>query len=114
MKLKHLISTLGLVTGLAFGLFSSTASASVKAPPDAMSKETKECVRCHKRNNPGIVQQWGNSKHYRANVGCYECHKAEASDVDAFIHDDKRSRNISRSLSLPKIAQTATRQKSNR
>ena len=90
MRLKHLISTLGLAAGLMFGIFSSTASASVKAPPDAMSKETKECVKCHKRNNPGIVQQWGSSKHYRANVGCYECHQADANDEDAFIHDDKK------------------------
>ncbi len=90
MRLKHLLSTLGLATGLMLGLWSGTASASVKKPPDALSKETRECVKCHKRNNPGLVQQWGNSKHYRANVGCYECHKADASDPDAFIHDDKK------------------------
>jgi len=46
----------------------------VKAPPEEMSEETKQCVACHKKNNPGITQQWGASKHYRANVGCYECH----------------------------------------
>jgi len=97
-----------------FALSISGASASVSTPPDALSKETKECVKCHKRNNPGIVQQWGNSKHYRANVGCYECHQADGSDSDAFIHDDKKSKSISRSSSLQKIARTATPKKSSK
>ena len=73
-----------------FTIMPQSASASVDKPPDSMSSESKQCVKCHKRNNPGIVQQWGNSKHYRANVGCYECHKADADDEDAFIHDDKK------------------------
>lgn len=69
---------------------SSNLSASVKSAPSRMSAETKECVTCHKKHNPGIVQQWGASKHYRANVGCYECHAADEGDSDAFIHDDKK------------------------
>jgi hydroxylamine dehydrogenase len=52
-----------------------------------MSAETKACVECHKVENTPIYQQWGNSKHYRANVGCYECHMADKSDVDAFNHE---------------------------
>ena len=55
-------------------LITSTGFGAVKEPPPEMSAETKECVSCHKKNNPGITQQWGASKHYRANVGCYECH----------------------------------------
>jgi len=53
-----------------------------------MSRETAECVDCHRRDNPAIYTQWGRSKHYRANVGCYECHKAQKDDVDAFRHYD--------------------------
>ncbi|MBF0142734.1 MAG: hydroxylamine oxidoreductase [Magnetococcales bacterium] len=37
-------------------------------------------------DNRGLTQQWGRSKHYGANVGCYECHKAEPGDADAFRH----------------------------
>jgi len=66
-------------------LIQGVGLASVKAPPAEFSSETKECVACHKKNNPGIVQQWGDSKHYRAKVGCYECHAAEEGDVDAYI-----------------------------
>jgi len=75
---------------------SSLSFGAVKTPPPEMSKETKACVACHQKNQPGIVEQWGASKHYRANVGCYECHAADASDPDAFIHDDKKvKKNIS-------------------
>lgn len=82
--------------GLMLLLLQGTAMAAAKEPPKDFSKETKECVKCHKKNNPGIVQQWGHSKHYRAHVGCYECHQADASDPDAFIHDDKKvKKNIS-------------------
>jgi len=58
--------------------------------PKVMSDETKECVACHKKNNPGLIQQWGASKHYGANVGCYECHAADPKDPDAYIHDEKK------------------------
>ena len=47
-----------------------------------MSKESKECIDCHKKQNQGLYQQWGASKHYRANIGCYECHAAEKTDKD--------------------------------
>ena len=52
-----------------------------------MSKETKVCVECHKTENVPIYQQWGKSKHYRANVGCYECHMAQEGEPDAFNHE---------------------------
>jgi hydroxylamine dehydrogenase len=69
-----------------FGL----TNAAVKEAPGELSAETKECVACHKKNNPGLVQMWGASKHYGANVGCYECHAADPKDVDAYIHDEKK------------------------
>ena len=86
-----------LITLAAFLLFGANpVLASVDAPPKEMSEETKECVKCHKKNNPGITQQWGASKHYRAKVGCYECHAADEGDVDAYIHDDEKvKKNIS-------------------
>jgi len=68
-----------------------TSIASVEAPPkNGFSEETQVCVKCHQDKSEGVVQQWGSSKHYRAKVGCYECHKAEPSDPDAFLHDGKK------------------------
>ena len=85
-----------ITAGLLMLSISSLTYASVKEAPKEMSAETKECVSCHQKNNPGIVQQWGRSKHYGANVGCYECHQADEGDVDAYIHDDKKvKKNIS-------------------
>jgi len=83
---KWLLLGLGTVLLVLQGL----AFAAVKAPPPEMSPETKECVTCHKKNNPGIIQQWGASAHYGANVGCYECHAADPGDADAYIHDGKK------------------------
>ena len=84
------------VMSLALLIISTTSWAAVKTPPPETSPETKECVACHKKLNPGITQQWGASKHCRANVGCYECHAADEGDPDAFIHDDKKvKKNIS-------------------
>jgi hypothetical protein len=52
-----------------------------------MSKETRACVECHKQDATGIYQQWGDSKHFRANVGCFECHMAQEGEPDAFQHE---------------------------
>lgn len=51
-----------------------------------LSKESRECIACHKAESPGVFQQWGESLHYRANVGCYECHAAKEGEPDAFEH----------------------------
>ncbi|MFT7464719.1 MAG: hydroxylamine dehydrogenase, partial [Pseudohongiellaceae bacterium] len=53
-----------------------------------MSSTTKECVDCHRKESNALYEQWGESRHYRANVGCYECHRAEPGEVDAFRHYD--------------------------
>ncbi len=59
--------------------------------PSELSEKSKECLECHKDDNPGLYQQWGSSKHHGANIGCYECHAAEKGDVDVLrdgTHDD--------------------------
>jgi len=80
MKMKHLlggfVACLGLTAAAYAGPFGLTT----------LSDETQECVDCHKKENPGLYQQWGSSKHYGANVGCYECHMADRSDPDAMKH----------------------------
>jgi len=55
--------------------------------PNQMSDQTKDCIECHVSQTNGIYQEWGTSKHYRANVGCFECHQAEENDPDAFEHN---------------------------
>jgi len=55
--------------------------------PNELSAESRECIECHKVETPSVYDQWGASKHFRANIGCYECHMAEEGDKDAFQHD---------------------------
>ncbi|MCP4204024.1 MAG: hydroxylamine oxidoreductase [bacterium] len=58
-----------------------------KVTPTTMSEESLLCVECHADTTAGIYQQWGRSKHYRGNVGCYECHRADEADADGFGHN---------------------------
>lgn len=57
--------------------------------PSEMTAKSKRCVECHKSETPALVEMWGSSKHYRGNVGCFECHQAQKDDVDAFKHYDE-------------------------
>lgn len=54
------------------------------------SAKEDACILCHKTKTPGIVLQWENSKHSKAEVSCYDCHKAEKEDIDGFEHYGKR------------------------
>ena len=102
-----IIGGLGLVplVGIAFGASgdaplpsASTSTATTKplvtpVAPQAIglkeiSKESRECIDCHRKESPGLYAQWGESKHYRGNVGCYECHAARRDDPDAMRHYD--------------------------
>jgi formate-dependent nitrite reductase cytochrome c552 subunit len=51
-----------------------------------ISPQTAACAACHKKESQVIYEQWGGSKHYRANVGCFECHTANEKDPDAYEH----------------------------
>jgi len=87
---------------LVFQSMAMAALSSQTLPIKELSEESKQCVKCHQKNNPGITQEWGRSKHFGANVGCYECHAAEKGDVDAYIHDDKKVKKSIAILVTPK------------
>lgn len=55
--------------------------------PRELTEQSKQCIACHKQHSPALYQQWGESKHYRANVGCFECHSASAEEPDAYVHE---------------------------
>lgn len=76
------------VTIFIFCLFSIPVSFSFSqtVTQAEMSEETRECIECHMTETNGVYQEWGASKHYRANIGCFECHQAEKSDPDAMYH----------------------------
>ena len=76
-----------ILTILLLSLFTLMYSFAQTKIPNQMSDQTKDCIECHVSQTNGIYQEWGTSKHYRANVGCYECHQAEENDSDAFEHN---------------------------
>ncbi len=80
MKAKRMLVVAGICS------LACSALGQMVAPAE-ISRKTKECLECHQRLNPGLYQQWGESKHFRGNVGCYECHQADPDDVDAFKHE---------------------------
>ncbi|MEE9189807.1 MAG: multiheme c-type cytochrome, partial [Candidatus Neomarinimicrobiota bacterium] len=71
-----------------FSLFWFSLGWSQATLPYELSEESKECIECHKEENISLYQQWGISKHFGANVGCYECHVSDEADADAFEHGD--------------------------
>ncbi len=64
----------------------SSASFGQLFGPKEISEQSKQCVACHKDRSPGLYEQWGASKHFRANVACFECHAANPGEPDAYTH----------------------------
>ena len=58
-----------------------------RSVPSTLTAESAACVECHESEVPAMVKEWRYSKHYGANVGCYECHGADPTDKDAFEHN---------------------------
>ncbi|MFP4057175.1 MAG: multiheme c-type cytochrome [Candidatus Brocadiia bacterium] len=48
-----------------------------------LEPEAKQCIECHAEQEPGKVRDWAQSLHARANVTCIDCHRAQATDLDA-------------------------------
>ena len=56
-------------------------------PVALVTKENKACVECHTEDNPALVMEWEYSSHAIEGVGCYDCHKANEGEVDAWKHE---------------------------
>ena len=85
-----MIRTRNLVTCIFTALVLLTAypsSGRATFAPKEITPESAECIECHKKESPSIYEEWGASRHFGANIGCYECHAAEKGDKDAFKHD---------------------------
>jgi hydroxylamine dehydrogenase len=65
-----------------------TSGATYVDPKNYGSPKGTVCVTCHRETSPGIYHQWIESGHGQAGVNCYDCHRAEEGDVDAFEHKE--------------------------
>ena len=75
---KHVKIVLGVLTLSMLIAFSANAK---------ISEQTQQCMECHADIMPGLVDQWQDSNHWQAGVGCYECHTADKGDADAMDHN---------------------------
>ncbi len=54
---------------------------------DALANSDNECVICHRRTTPGIVEQYGHSTMAEAEVACQQCHEVTADYPGATEHE---------------------------
>ena len=54
---------------------------------NALAESDDECVVCHRRTTPGIVQQYGVSTMAAAEVTCRDCHEVEADYPGSVEHE---------------------------
>ena len=55
---------------------------------NALANSNDECVVCHERTTPGIIQQYGHSTMAAANVACQDCHEVSQGYPGSVEHED--------------------------
>ncbi|KAA3644863.1 MAG: nitrate reductase [Chloroflexi bacterium] len=78
-----------IILGLALVVMAIGGGATPQAdePVNALANSNDECVVCHERNTPGIVQQYGHSTMAAADVSCSDCHEVDADYPGAIEHE---------------------------
>ena len=78
-----------VILGLALiGLAISRAGSEVASEEvDVLANSTDECVVCHRKTTPGIVEQYGHSTMAAAEVACQACHQVAADYPGAAEHE---------------------------
>lgn len=51
------------------------------------AEEGKDCIQCHTTQNVALVEEWRLGVHGQKGVNCFDCHRAEKGDPDAFEHE---------------------------
>ncbi|UCH10171.1 MAG: cytochrome c3 family protein [Fidelibacterota bacterium] len=82
----RLLTSYRITFAIALGALTASGYAQTILPSEP-SEESEACLECHAEETRGIYEEWGTSKHFRGNVGCFECHQAEESDPDVFDHN---------------------------
>ncbi len=74
---------LGLVA-LSIGLSGGEAS---NEQENVLKNSKNDCVECHARTSPGIIEQYGHSSMAAADVSCEDCHEVEKDYAGASEHE---------------------------
>ncbi len=85
VSMVALIIILGLaLVVLAIG---RSGSATTEERVNVLANSDNECVECHTRTTPGIVDQYGHSTMAAAEVSCQDCHEVDADYPGAVAHE---------------------------
>ncbi|MBC8253296.1 MAG: nitrate reductase [Ardenticatenia bacterium] len=99
VKMSRLLSSVRLlviglvVTIIALGLalimqaIAHPATSTPAKPVDALANSQDDCVTCHRRTSPGIVQQFGHSGMAAAEVTCRDCHEVTSDHPGSVLHE---------------------------
>jgi len=66
-----------------------------------MTEIGRECVDCHKTENPGIINDWKDSRHAHAGVTCIDCHEVDADSPMATQHETLVGTDVYISILVP-------------
>lgn len=66
-----------------------------------MTEVGRECIDCHKTENPGIINDWKDSRHAHASVSCIDCHQVEADSPMATQHETLVGTDVYISVLVP-------------
>jgi hypothetical protein len=77
---------------VALGLFGLCAPALAQSPAEPArsaggATQGEACIQCHSVQNPALTEEWRLSAHGQRGVNCYDCHRAERGEPDAFEHN---------------------------
>ncbi len=85
------IGLVAIIAVMGLALVALTVGRSVASDPeeraDALASSRDECVTCHRRITPGIVEQYGYSTMAAAEVSCTDCHEVGADYAGAEEHE---------------------------
>jgi hydroxylamine dehydrogenase len=81
--------SLSILLCVAWWQWGVTWQARDASPKLALSAASADCIACHTEEQflAAQISEWQRSAHADKQVGCYECHAAEAGDPDAMAHN---------------------------
>ena len=85
----NLVLLFGILLCIAWWKWGFTWTRRAETPEAMLSAASSDCIACHTENAfmRSQIAEWERSAHAEAQVGCYECHTAEAGDADAMDHN---------------------------
>jgi hypothetical protein len=85
------VVAVAVVLGLTLVVLTVVRSSLPETKPEkvnALADSNDECVVCHRRTTPGIVDQYGHSAMAGAEVACQDCHEVDEEYPGATEHED--------------------------